>query len=318
MKAKQFEEIALVNRLLGYYLQTGQTPESALQQVESKLGSSYASAVETVKRTVVGKSDTQADGSKPSLMTSLTKDVRELGGEHHGVALNTSQNLHKAAVGFKSCSRFFSSLYRYPMFILLVSILIYIIYRIFVFPQMVLAIGELDMMPALTLMVFSSISGIVISVVMLLLIVVAITQNRKLLRAFASYQPSDSWLGRLTATDQHQRYLLFLVYLITLLKSGANSSDSIQRAKEFSKIKNINTKHYDVHQTALSVLQHAEINLVEEEAIFQFNDVLNNLDSVLASKQEKVLFMFQSFIFSFVGLFIIAMYLPIFQLGSTA
>lgn len=318
MKPKQFEAITLVNRLFGYYLRKGMSPDSALQQVESKLGAPYASAVETVKHTVVDERMVQTNNATSSLMASLSKDVREFGGNSQEVALNTSQNLHKAAVGFKSCSRFFSSLYRYPMVILFVSICIYLVYKVFVFPQMVTALGEFDRLPTLTKAVFSPMSGILIFVAVVILIAVSIFQIWQLRRAFATYQPVSSGLGRLTSTDQHQRYLLFLVYLISLLKSGLKPVVSIERAKKYAKIEGVNTQHYEAHQKAFSVMEHENLDLVEEEASFQFDDVLNGLDSVLAAKQEKILFMFQSFIFIFVGLLVIAMYLPIFQLGSVA
>ncbi len=318
MKSKQFEAINLVNRLLGYYLRKGLSTAEALQQVEFQLGTSYAPAIQEVRQAIMDVGSAQSNNSKLSLMASLSKDVHELGGDPQEIALNMSQNLHKAAMGFKSCSRFFSSLYRYPMMILFVSVCIYLIYKVFVFPQMVTVLGEFDRLPELTKTVFSSLSGAFIFIFVAVLMAAGVFQNRKLRRALATYQPVNSWLARLTTTDQHQRYLLFLVYLVTLLKSGVKAVDSIQRAKKYSQIEAMGAEYYEAHQKAFLVMEHESNDLVEEEAVFQFNDVLQGLDSVLAAKQEKILFMFQSFIFMFVGLLIIAMYLPIFQLGSAA
>lgn len=317
MKRDQFEEISLVNRLWGYYLRQGLSPEQAMTNVESKLDGSYAAAVKTVKSMVLrDEGAVLSDASQPAFFTSLLKDVRELGGNDQHVAADATQALHRAAAGFKSCSRFFSSLYIYPTMILFVSTIIYFCYRLFVFPQMVSAIGDLEIFPALSRAVFSSVGGVVVFILLAILIIIAIWQNRKLLRAFASYQPANSFFGRLISTDQHQRYLLFLVYLTTLLKSGLKPSDSIHKAKTYTRLDENNAPYYKTHQAALSVVQIDEGDLVEEEIDFQLNDVLNGLDSVLSVKQEKILFMFQAFIFVFVGLMVVAMYLPIFQLAN--
>ena len=317
MKRDQFEAIALVNRLWGYYLQQGLNPQQAIESVESKLEGKYSDEVEIVKKAIFSNVDSvQSKDHHSSLFTSLSNDVRELGGDHQNLISNTAKSLHKASTGFKSCSRFFSTLYLYPAIILFVSTIIYFLYKLFVFPQMVEAIGELETFPELSRLVFSSTSGIIVLVTIVILVIIAIWQNRQLLRSFATYQPASSLLGHLTLTDQHQRYLLFLVYLITLLKSGLKPNDSIEKAKKYSKIDQINLKHYQTHQIALSAMQNDAADLIEEEVDFQFDDVLNGLDSVLTAKQEKVLFMFQAFIFVFVGLIIMAMYLPIFKLAN--
>ncbi len=317
MKQKEFEAVALVNRMVAYYQRKGISTEQALQQARNRLGGSYLSAIETVQMVLLPDQQTLSGRPKSAnaILSSLRKDTQQGGGDQNTLLSIAHQVLNKVSPGIKACARFFSSLYLYPCIIVVISLVVYFMYKLFVFPQMS-GLNSMQALPEFTMTVFSDLTSSVVVVVSAVCALWLIWQVAYLRRCFANVQVMNSMLGKITGIDQHHTYLIFLAYLSILLKAGVAPSIAVEKAKAYTGLDEISGSHYQHHRAALSLLQTEQREIFEDEVEFQFNDVLQGIEQALISQQEKLLITFQMAIFVFVGAMIIAMYLPIFQLAS--
>jgi len=317
MNFDQIETQAFVQRMFSHYLETGMSSQAAFDTLSDKLGPQFQTAIKTLEISAL-VSNTASNTIKKTLFTeSLHGDIRALGGNTEYTAENTHKVLREIAPGVKTCARFFSALFVYPLIILSLALCVYVVYKIFVLPQIV-AISGVDNLPQLTLILFSDVSAMVVLVVIAVIAIFLILQIAGLLRAFAKIKPTRSVLGRLTGLSQYHSYLIFLAYLKVLLKSKtqASSSELAEKASRYSAVDKMGSRHCMLHRTAIGLVSEEHQTALLNEVEFQIDDLMSSLEQIFVAKQEKILLFFQISIFFFVGGMITAMYLPIFKLAS--
>ena len=317
MNINKLDRSALVSRLCHYYLSEGDSVEQALQKLRSELGHEYANAINLFESslTVNPKTESKKGDELDSMVNSLACDVKSLSGDNRQLVNVTHEVLNKVTPGFKSCAKFFSALFLYPSILFVISLVIYSLYKTFIFPSMVSHAFEGNV-PPLTKVFFSDVAGVLIAIGAILIVVFVLYQINYLIKSFSQIKPKKSLIGTLTGTDQHYAYLVFLAYLKILLKCGAQPNVSFEKAESYANLDEIKTDYYRHNKIALSVLREHNRATVLQEVDYQLDDVMGGLAHALTLKQEKILLSFQFCITIFIGYMVVAMYLPIFKLAS--
>jgi len=317
MNFNDLDSGALVSRLCHYYLSDGDSIDQALQKIRSGLGGEYAAAIDTFESSLSAnpKSSQVGINTTDSIISSLFEDVRLLGGDNSQLLGIANDVLNKVSPGFKACARFFSALFLYPSILFIISLIIYAVYKVFVFPNMVTGIFD-QSVPRLTQIFFSDTAGVLIFIATIILVPFFIWQMLHLAKSFSQIKPRKSLLGALTDVDQHHAYIVFLSYFKILLKCGGQPAASLERAENYANLSTIKTNYYRHNKNALQVLKGHKSELVLQEVEFQLTDTMRGLDNALISKQEKILLLSQLSVVLFIGYMVIAMYLPIFKLAS--
>jgi len=317
MKSNNLDRNALISRLCHYYQSEGDSTEEALKKIRSELGSGYVSAIDSFESSL--SLNREVASTKPnnglSIISSLLDDINSQGGKNAQLFNITNEVLNRVNPSFKSCSRFFSALFLYPSIIFVISLIIYAMYKFFVFPTVV-SNGFDDNVPRLTQFVFSDIASVVIIIVAIFLVSFFVWQMNHLAKSFSQIKPRKTLFGALFGTDQYHAYIVFLSYYKILLKCDVEPSSSFERAEKYSNLNVIKAPYYRSHRTALLLLKGRKAETALQEVEYQLEDVMQGLSHALATKQEHLLLSFQLLIMLFIGCMVIAMYLPIFKLAS--
>lgn len=317
MNLNKIETQAFVQRMFSHYLQTGMSSQDAINTLSQKLGQPYQQAINTLDSAEVIGYESNSNLATASFSNSLLNDANELGGSTEHLATNTHNALRKIAPGVKACARFFSAIFAYPLIIMVIALIVYAMYKTFVLPQMAIAYHA-GAMPELTRLVFSDLAAVIILIVAVSIVVFTSLQILELLKSFSKIKPTHSILGRLTGISEHHSYLVFLAYLKVILESKTSASgvNLVEKANSYSSMASFNSYYYRHHRAAITLLSEGSNEELLKEVEFQISDSMSCLEQAFISRQEKLLFIFQIFIFVFVGNMIIAMYLPLFKLAS--
>lgn len=317
MKQIDFEKLNTVMRLFTVYTEQGARKTDAMSKTESKLGSKYSQEFGLI-RDIFSESNESAvtiNRSGNSFFQSLKLDTESSGGDSSNVLLEVSKLMRITSGGFKACSRFYQSIYTYPIIIMVVAMLIYTQYKLFVFDSMKSVFNS--ELPKLTESVFSDASAVTMLLVVALIVVFFAASIITLKRDFVLFRPNNSWFSRtLFCADDHS-YLLFLLYFKTLLNCNSNALQAFEKSKLYAGISSSSgASGYTNRSDVLNAICSENQDIISVEVDFQLRSVVNEMPEKLISKQEKALAFFQTLIFVFVGTMIIAMYLPIFKLAA--
>ena len=177
MKVNYLDSSALISRLCGYYQNEGDSLQQAIKKVRSEFGSEYYSAIDFFESSLslnyfesIDSGDLAVKDRKGyAIVASLSSDVSSLNGDNGRLLNIFSVVLNQVTPGLKSCARFFSALFLYPSVLFLISLLIYSMYKLFVFPSLSTNFFN-DVMPSTTKVFFSNSVAIVIAIFSILLI----------------------------------------------------------------------------------------------------------------------------------------------------
>jgi len=320
-KKLNFEKINTITRLFSYHSNGSNSAHEVMSKVESKLNVSYAPEIEVTKNVfgLSSKTTNKSIGLNPekSLFFSLKSDVSAAEGDSEKVLSLASYQISRTSKGFLACSRFYNSIYVYPVIIIFIAMIVYTMYQQFFLPTMQNVFTDLAEMPDLTRLIFSDVIAIALWMFFLIVVIFFIRNTVVLQQKISLYQPVKGWFSKTFFSGDNQRYLLFLMYLKVMLDCGSNAQKSLYKAQEYVDIKSdqyFNT--YRSYQDALKATVDEGEFIFGLEVDHQIENVTDGMQEKLIIKQESLLFIFQGVVFCLVGLLVLSMYLPIFKIAS--
>lgn len=314
MKKNPLSELNFINRMFVYLRREGTTNQQALQLLEDRLPDRYRNTLDEMSEFINPGEESGKPLSKYS--NFMLHDLREhIKGDDERVVLSAFEALARVSPGLAMCSRFFSALYLYPLAITGIAMMVYAIYKMFVYPQF-LQIYEVQYLPELTRWVFSDIVGVLIACFIVVIGVFGALNIGTLVTSFRTFKPDTSIFGKVLGVSEHHAYLIFLAYIKAMLMCDSAPKESHERAFQYARLNKINTPSYKDNQLGLDMLKERDEHLFEEEVDYQTLEVVGQLEGALVARQEVVLFGFQVAIFVFIGVLITAMYLPLFKMAS--
>ena len=318
MKQLNFEKLNAVMRMFSLYTEQGKQPAETILKLHAQLGASYAKEVSLMERSFSneGNGFNKVNLPEDMFFRSLKEHISETGGDSDKVLLAMSTNMANTSNGFRACSRFYNSIYVYPSIVMVVAMLVYFIYKVFVFESMAAAFGGIEIMPELSRLVFSDLAALILGVSLVLSFIFIAIATVNLQRNISLFRPSNSWFARELSCGNEQNYLLFLMYYKTMLNCGSNPQQALAKSRQYAGIGKTALYGYKVSHDMLSLVSTEGEAVVNKEVTYQLQNTNDQMENKLVAKQEKMLSVFQILIFSVVALLVLAMYMPIFKLGS--
>jgi len=313
------DKLSTVTRMLSYCDESNKSVSSSFDEVRSALPSSYDETIALVEGVIQGKDFLlkKYRSSYIELLCKLTKIVRAEGGDVVGL-IGSQGMFESAAIQAKEYWNGFSSLISYMISVLVITILVTSMFVTKVLPQFQETFStfgaELPMLTKFVLgneLIFTGLILFMFLVIVLSALFFIYIKERvsglSPLSAYCRFIPGFMSLYKVYG------YFLFVQYLNVLNKSKLSDEIALKNAEELSDIRFSGEKlsaWFEVMKVS------GRLGSIEKEINYQNVQIYSLLTEKIISVRNRMTLFFRVFLSALIGLLVVAMYLPIFMLGS--
>ena len=313
-------KLALISRMLTYQQASGETIPDTLRKLSSNLPDSYLDSINDVKSITSGDDGVlkKYKSERFSLLIKLMAVVRKEGGDTSTLLVSIHDSISEGIDQADSFWEGFQSVMSYLITVFAVAILVVTIFVLKVLPQFRATFNDFGVeLPEFTRFVLENDFALLIVIFLFgvctagfsLLYFHVKRQVAKLegLSRYCRFIPGLQDLHGIYA------YFLYVQYTKVLIQAGVGNSIALKHAKNLSNVA-AGTDELSVYSDAINVA--SEMEVLDKELSHQdhhIGSLFSRKMSVLRSSLTRGV---QAALGVVVGGLIIAMYLPIFALGS--
>ena len=317
------DKLALVSRMLAYQQDQGVSVDAALKTLRATLSEQYMRSIDALEKMISGEQDVVLTGygdGPYAVFTRLANIIRSEGGQVSDLFVSSQELVNEAVIQAREYWSGYNALIAYMGFVSLFAVICIGIYSIFVLPEFSVLFDSFGAeLPLLTKWVVEQgYFFTVILILMVLIVLVGLFSSYHIKKRVMQFLPLYQWtlyvpgFGRLSRT---YCYYLFIQYVYILQKSGLNYEKSLAHAKNIS-LMNSNRAAVIFADWLEAIDVAAKMGALDQEVEFQIQQTNSLFSRQMIIARERMSLMMQITLGVVVGLLVIAMYLPIFQLGS--
>lgn len=316
------DRLSLVSRMLAYQQAQGDSLASAITKTRLNLPRQYADSIDAIENIVSGDKKVvfTGYGTGPfEIYTALAKTIREERGDVSQLFIGAKDCIREAVVQAREYWSGFSALIVYLIVVLVLAMMVVGIFTIKVLPGFAEVFSGFGAeLPALTKFVLQNDSIFtLITVVLMLGVFLCVACSYHVRKQVAQLRPltySFRWFPGGRSLDHIYSYFLFIHFVNVLTIAGVKQTASFQHAKDLARLTDKNTATLPLWWEAIQAAK--EMGVLDQEIQYQIAQI-----NVLFSRQmillrEAITLLAQISLGLLIGLLVIAMYLPIFMLGS--
>ena len=316
------DRISVVSRMLAYQQEQGQSFDVALSKAKSSLSPDYLDSIAVVENIVSGKDDLRFVGygdSPFNTFAELANIIRKEGGDVSQLFLGTKECIKEAVVQAREYWSGFNSLIVYVVFVFVLAIMVMGIFSVKVLPQFAETFSNFGAeLPALTRFILLN-DNIFLMVVCILgvgvlLCVLASYHIRKRVNQLRPFSVFFRAVPALRSLANIYSYFLFVHFAHALISAGVKEERALNHAKELAKLHDKSTTGLSSWLEAASSAQ--KMGVLGREVQYQLSQVNILFNRQMILLRESMTLAVQVFLGVLIGLLVVAMYLPIFMLGS--
>ncbi len=323
MNNKTIEELAIVSRLVGYSATEQDTQSAAFDKVAKVLPSKYDKSLNRYQQFLQGD-DHLTNQLMPHgpyrVINQLADIVRQEQGNSAiliSALQSTVRNTSAQVVEYWSG---FYSLMSYLLAVLWITGAVLSIYYFKIMPTFSVTYDSLGQtMPMFTQLLFINGPAFYLILSGLLLIGLCIViASRYLKTQIRNLQALNKILGQLPGFSllrQSYSYFLFVNFAAALVEAKVDGKQALNQAENLSQFDPAPHREYQSWHDALVGAEH--LGALEQELAFQCEHVGPLFARQLVKARESLTIFAQLVLACLIGAILIAMYLPIFQLGAT-
>ena len=316
------DRMSVVNRMLAYQQANGESIGPALQKTRANLPAQYQNSIDAVEKMLAGDEGLMfiGYGSGPhKLIGKLAEIIRQEDGDVNQLFIATRDCVQDAMVQARDYWSGFNSLivYLVVVFVLAMSVIALFTRKVLPgFAEVFSSFGE--ELPALTHfflqndVVFMLITG---GLGLALLLCVASAYHIR--KQVAQLEPLDKfyrWMPGIRSLDAVYSYFLFVRLSNALTIAGVKDDASLNHAKQLANLTKEKAEKFPASWQA--VISAQQLGVMTQEIDYQVSQINALFDQQIIRLREALGLVTQLALGSLIGLLLIAMYLPIFMMGS--
>lgn len=317
------DKISVVNRMLAYQREQGESLDSAIAKLKSSLPANFAGSIEAVEKMIKGDEDVAFTGYGAGpfkLFTVLAGAIRKEGGDVSYLFSGANDCFKEAVVQAREFWSGFNSLISYLVIVFFLASSVIGIFTIKVFPQFAETFDSFGAdLPAFTLFILQNDSMfILITGILALGTLLCVVASYHIRKQIAKLSPLSSFfrvVPRLRTLDDVYSYFLFIHFAKVLTSAGVKDEAVFSHAKGMAKLTDKKVEKLTLWWDALKSAQ--VLGGMEKEVQYQASQINALFTRQMILMRESLTLVTQLSLGLLIGLLVIAMYLPIFVLGST-
>lgn len=321
VSGETIERMSTVSRLLSYQRNNNVETAIAIGNIKNSLPIDYAGEIDSVLTLVSGSRVVASQDSRLSeVMLKLATCVEKENASLEILFLDTQSRIKEAIITAKEFWSGFNSLLSYVSSICVIAAIVLPIFLIKIIPTFDNMFSDMGAeLPEFTRLIFGNKELIfAIIVILLLVVIVAFLSSFHIKHCIARFKtliPVCFYIPGIKTFAEIYSYHLFVHYAKALLASGVSEDVCFKTATDLS---GLNQKRIHRFKTWYQAAKAAtEIHCLVEEMDFQAKNSLALVNAEVIRLRENMTIFIQVATGILVGTMIIAMYLPIFNLGST-
>lgn len=316
------DRLSVVSRMLAYQQNQGESITSALAKAKSSLPAHYNDSVEVISKIVAGDEEVVFTGygaESFEIFTVLAGLIRKENGDVNQLFTETKECIREAVSQAREYWSGFNSLIAYLVVVSVLAIMVISIFMIKVLPgfeELFTTFGA--ELPTLTrfILVNDSIFMLVTGVLMLwvLLCVVSSYHIRKQIAQLRPLSVIFRWIPGIRSLDNIYSYFLFVHFANALTNARVEEGASFNHAKDLSTLTDKKAAKFVIWWEAVKSAR--KMGVMEQEIGYQVSQINTLFSRQMILLRESMTLITQISLGLLIGLFVIAMYLPIFMIGS--
>lgn len=317
------DRISVVSRMLAYQQAQGKSVESALISAKSSLPTHYEDSIEAIKNIITGDKNVvfTGYGAGPfKIFTTLARLIRKENGDITQLFMGTKECIREAVVQAREYWSGFNSLIAYLVVVYALAIMVIAIFTIKVLPEFEEIFSEFGTeLPALTRFILVNDSiFILIAGILTLGLLLCVISSYHVRKQVAQLQPLSAiyrWIPGMRSLDAIYSYFLFVHFANVLTNARVEEGASFNHAKDLSMLTDKKAAKFLIWWEAVKSAQN--IGVMRQEIDYQVSQINILFSRQMIILRESMILITQISLGLLIGLLVIAMYLPIFMLGST-
>lgn len=319
-----FVRLSMVGRLMSHQQAKGETAVNAAEKLREILPKEYHDSIELVEKMINGENIAVSGYGSGSIdiFNRLADIIRHNNGNLYRLFESMQLSLRDAVSQAREYWSGFNSLISYLVTVMVIAFVIVNIFVIKVMPTMKAAFDSFGAeLPLFTKMVvtnhafYSALMSLIVLVIGASLWLAFYVKKR-----IAEFLPLDKWCDYIPVIKNLKEtygYFLLVNYLDVFIRAGLSDRAAFDQAFKLAAIDINNIRHVDILQWATALNVSVEINSLAEEISYQKGQIGSYFGRAMISVRESLTLFTQVFLGIIIGMLLIAMYLPIFMLGST-
>lgn len=313
------DELALVNRLISYQQDQGDSISSAVDKVKLALPGHYKGTVEVVEKILDTESEVALVGydlGSLNTFVGLASFVREEGGDVRKLFFGAKEGVREALFQAREYWSGFNSLIFYFVVALILVSIVTGIFMVKVLPSFESAFSSFGVeLPSFTQFVLSNVSLVIV------FLCIAVTMSafcaQHVRKRVSQFKPLSSIFEKIPVMNKLKAvysYFLFLHFTNSLILSGLDEDISFNHAKYLAVPLSRSGSGFQVWFEAMESAK--KMGVLEQEVEFQISQISSLFSRQMIVARESLALIVQLFLGFLIGTLVIAMYLPIFKLGT--
>jgi len=316
------ERLSLVNRMLSYASKRSSSAEQAMDEVKQHLPQGYGKSVQTIDHMLHDQTpqgqDRPGAAGRFGIFESLAQVVRAEGGDVQRLFIGGQEGLRNAAAKLQDYWGGFKSLFIYFLGVIFVALVVVPLFMVKVLPTFrdSFTSYQLDLPEFTAFLLGNTLLWTVLVAVLIAFALLCIGLAIHVKSRVGQLQPFSGVLRNVPGIkylDEVYRYFLFLRYAQALREANLEDGTAVANAQSLAGVRS-NRPPLVVYRDGINVA--TKLGALAEELNFQVDQVDSLFESTLINVRESLTLGAQLSLGILIGAFILAMYLPIFMLGS--
>ncbi|MBB6521919.1 hypothetical protein [Pseudoteredinibacter isoporae] len=316
------DRISVVSRMLAYQQDQGESMVSALAKTKSSLPAHYDDSIEAIKNIITGDEDVVFTGYGAGpfrIFAVLAGLIRKEDGDVSQLFIGAKEYIQEAVIQAREYWSGFNSLIAYLVVVFILAITVIAIFTKKVMPGFEEVFSNFGAeLPTLTKFILVNESMfMLVTGILTLCVLICVASSYHVRKQVAQLRPLSSicrWIPGVRSLDDIYSYFLFVHFANVLTNARVEGVASFNHAKDLSMLTDKKTSKFSVWWDAVKAAQ--EVGVLDQEIEYQVSHINTLFSRQMILLRESVTLITQISLGLLIGLFVIAMYLPIFMLGS--
>ncbi|OUS26429.1 hypothetical protein A9Q99_18005 [Gammaproteobacteria bacterium 45_16_T64] len=319
---KDEQKLALVSRMLSYQQDNGESTPVTLKQLSSKLPEEYRETIDDVNRIISGDARVLSgyDSARFLMLIKLMNVARSEGVDTTTMLANISQSVTEAINQADDFWGVFQTLMSYLVVVFAIAMMVVSIFMEKVLPEFRDVFDDFNAeLPEFTRFVLDNelaLFIIVIGIGQCVLVSALLSVHIK--GRVSAFEPLSRWCRLIPGIrDLHSiyGYYLYIQYARILMQTGMKSVDALSHGKILAQVDTDNIHELSILDDGVAIA--SDMRVLDKELPHQIQQVSVKFIKQMTIIRDRITRSTQAATGVIIGGLIIAMYLPIFQLGST-
>lgn len=316
------DRISVVSRMLAYQQDQGESMVSALAKTKSSLPAHYGDSIEAIKNIVIENEEVVLTGYGAGpfrIFTILAGLIRKENGDVSQLFIGTKECIREAVIQAREYWSGFNSLIAYLVAVFVLAVMVISIFTTKVLPGFEEVFSNFGAeLPTLTRFILVNDSMfMLVAGILTLGVLLCVVSSYHVKKQVAQLRPLSAicrWIPGMRSLDNIYSYFLFVHFANALTNARVEGGASFNHAKDLSMLTDKKAEGFAIWWEAIKAAQ--KIGVMDQEIGYQVSQINALFSRQMILLRESMTLITQISLGLLIGLFVIAMYLPIFMLGS--